>query len=55
VICGHVHNGFGVEEAGATTVVNVATGYAVLEAERGFSRVLEMARLVEGGNFFDSP
>lgn len=55
VVCGHVHGGFGVEEAGATTILNVATGYALLEWEEDFTNVLEIGRLVEGGNFWNSP
>jgi len=55
VLCGHVHNGFGVEEAGTTTIVNVATGYALIEWNEGFVHVLEMERLVKDGNYWDSP
>lgn len=55
VLCGHLHNGFGVEEVGATIIVNVATGYAVIEWDGGSTHVLEMGRLVTGGNFWDSP
>lgn len=31
VLCGHVHEAFGIEEAGGTTVLNVANGFALLE------------------------
>ncbi len=55
VFCGHVHNAFGVEEAGATTVVNVATGYALLVWDGDDLRILAMDRLVQGGNFWNSP
>jgi Icc-related predicted phosphoesterase len=55
VLCGHVHRGFGTEEIGNTTIVNMATGYSLIEWEQGNSHVLEMARMVEGGNFWDSP
>ena len=55
VLCGHVHQSFGYEEAGGTTILNAATGYALLDWEEGSTRVLEMHRLVEGGNFWDSP
>jgi|GEM_PF-1301535 len=55
VLCGHVHNCFGFEHAGATTILNVATGYALIEWDKGSAHVLELGRLVEGGNFWDSP
>ncbi len=55
VLCGHVHRSFGTEEIGNTTIVNMATGYALIEWEQGDSQVLEMARMVEHGNFWDSP
>ena len=50
-----VHQSFGCEEVGGTTILNAATGYALLDWEEGSTRVLEMHRLVEGGNFWDSP
>jgi len=50
-----VHNCFGFEHAGATTILNVATGYALIEWDKGSAHVLELGRLVEGGNFWDSP
>jgi len=55
VLCGHVHGGFGVEEAGATTIVNAATGFTLIEWAEGFAHVMEMNRLVEGSNFWVSP
>jgi len=55
VLCGHVHQSFGIEEVGATTVLNVATGYALLEWQEGCTSVLEKGRLVAGSSFFDSP
>lgn len=55
VLCGHVHQSFGVEKTGATTTVNAATGYALIEWNEPQSRVLEMGRLVEGGNPWNSP
>ena len=55
VLCGHVHQSFGCEEAGSTTILNAATGYALLDWNQGNIRLLEMHRLVEGGNFWDSP
>lgn len=55
IFCGHVHQSFGFEEVGATTILNVATGYALVEWEETQIHVLEMARLVENPNFWDSP
>jgi len=55
VLCGHVHQSFGCEEACSTTILNAATGYALLDWNQGNIRLLEMHRLVEGGSFWDSP
>ena len=55
VVCGHTHQSYGHEEVGGTTILNAATGYALLTWEQGKTCLLEMHRLVEGGNFWDSP
>jgi Icc-related predicted phosphoesterase len=55
VLCGHVHQSFGIDSPGLSTIINVATGYALLEWDEHQTRVLEMARLTTGGNYWDSP
>jgi Icc-related predicted phosphoesterase len=55
VLCGHVHQSFGMEEAGGTTILNLATGYAFVEWTEGRTQVMAMARIVEGSSFWDSP
>jgi Icc-related predicted phosphoesterase len=55
VLCGHIHQSFGIDSPGLSTILNVATGYALLEWDEIQTRVLEMARLTAGGNFWDSP
>ena len=55
VLAGHVHQSFGWERLGGTTVVNLATGYALLDWRDGEARFLAMERLVRGGSFYDSP
>lgn len=55
VICGHVHQSFGIDSPGDTTILNVATGYALMEWGEHRTCVLEMARLTTGGSFWDSP
>ena len=55
VLSGHVHQSYGEEQAGGTTVLNLATGYALLEWAEGQVQVLERSRLVAGGSFWDSP
>jgi len=51
VLCGHIHQSFGLEETGGTTILNVATGYALIEWSERFTHVMAMARLVKGENF----
>jgi len=55
IFCGHVHQSFGFEEVGATTILNVATGYALVEWNEIETSVIEMARLVDSPSFWDSP
>ncbi len=47
VLCGHVHESFGQIRRGRTLIVNVATGYALLELDlqHGHAQVIEMSRM----------
>ncbi len=49
VLCGHVHEAFGVSEKGETQIVNLAGGFAHIEWRLGSASVLGMKRL-PGGN-----
>ncbi len=55
VLCGHVHHGFGLDRVGKTIVVNLATGYALMEWKETQVNLLAMARIVKGGSFYDAP
>ena len=45
VICGHVHESFGVIERGNTLIVNVSCGFALLEYGSGAATMIRMGRL----------
>lgn len=45
VLCGHVHESFGTHECFGATIVNVATGYALVELRHGRPHVIEMKRI----------
>lgn len=46
VLCGHVHEGFGHQEMGQTTLVNAACGYALLDWHLGTTTVVKQERLM---------
>ncbi len=55
LLCGHVHQGFGHEQQNEMTVINLATGFALIEWREDRVDILEMRRLVKGGSFYDQP
>jgi len=55
VLCGHVHQSFGMERQGDTTIVNMATGYAALDWDGVQASLVGMGRLSQGGSFYDAP
>jgi Icc-related predicted phosphoesterase len=45
VLCGHVHEGFGMIQRGATVIANISCGYALLEYHSGAVTLVRMERL----------